>query len=168
MLFLKEVTESKPCEVDIDYYVPFTIRLKTEKRYAPKVCWRIGNFKDSLMEISIDEKTGMLREAALISVHTARLADAVLENANLMKNGTPVFRLEGSAKNGLCNRALDFNVRLNEEFIGVNLSEGEHPVKCVELERIQFGFDKDSKLISVIVKDLSADEYKELKDGLKL
>ncbi len=168
MLFLKEITDSKQCEVDIDYYVPFTISLKTEKLYAPKVCWRIGNFKNSLMEISIDEKTGVLREITLTLVNKAYLVDTTLENADIVKSGTPVFQLEGNIKNGLCNKELDFNVYLSMKFIMVDFSKGEHPIKFIELDRVRFCFDKDRKLISVIIKDLSVDEYNELKESLKL
>ena len=72
------------------------------------------------------------------------------------------------AANGLCDYMIDFYVYLSKQFIMVNFSEECHPYKFVELERVRFGFDKDNKLISIIVKALSDDEYSELKDGLKL
>lgn len=168
MLFLKEVTNSKQCEVDIDYYVPFTINLGNKESYTSKTCWRIGNFKNSLMEISIDDKSGMLRNITLILVDKAYLVNATLENVDIVESGTPVFLLDGNIKNGLCDQVMDFYVYLSMEFIMVNFSEESHPYKFIELERVRFGFGKDNKLISVIVKDLSGDEYSKLKDGLKL
>ena len=168
MLFLREVTKSKQYKVDIDYYVPFTITLENEKLYSPQICWRIGNFKKSLMEISIDEKRGILREITLTSVDKAHLLNGTSEKVNIVESGTPVFLLDGNIKNGLCDQVMDFDVYLSMEFIMVNFSEERYPYKFVELERVRFGFDKDDKLISVIVKDLSSKEYSELKDGLKL
>ena len=168
MLFLREVTKGKQYKVDIDYYVPFTITLENEKLYSPLICWRIGNFKKSLMEISIDEKRGILREITLTSVDKAHLLNGSSENVNIVESGTPVFLLDGNIKNGLCDQVMDFDVYLSMEFIMVNFSEERYPYKFVELERVRFGFDKDDKLISVIVKDLSSKEYSELKDGLKL
>ena len=168
MLFLKEVMNSKQCEVDIDYYVPFTINLGYEKSYTPKSCWRIGNFKNSLMEISIDEKSGILRDVTLISADKAHLVNATLENVDIVESGTPVFLLDGNIKNGLCDQVMDFYVYLSMEFIMVNFSEESHPYKFIELERVRFGFDKDNALICIIIKKLSSDEYCELKDGLKL
>lgn len=167
MLFLKEVIDSKQCEVNVDYYIPFTISLKTEKLYEPKICWRTGNFKNSLLEISIDQKTGILREITLTLVNMVHFVDAVLDCVNIVKKGTPIFQLEGNLKNGLCDQELDFNVYLNMEFIEVDFGNGSQPVKFIELERVLFGFDKEEKLISVIIKDLSTDEYNELHDSMK-
>lgn len=168
MLFLREVTNSKKCEVDIDYYVPFTINLGNEKSYTPKTYWRIGNFKDSLMEISIDEKSGMLRDITLTSVNKAHLVNETLENIDIVENGTPIFLLDGDIKNGLCDQVMDFYVYLSRDFIMVKFCEESHLYKFIELGRVRFGFDKDNKLISVIIKDLSDNEYSELKDSLKL
>ena len=168
MLLLREVTNYKQCEVNIDYYVPFSIKLGNRKSYTSKTCWRIGNFKNSLMEISIDDKSGMLRDVTLISVDKAYLVNTTLQNVEAVESGTPVFMLDGNIQNGLCDHVMDFYVYLSKEFIMVNFGEECHPYKFVELERVRFGFDNDNKLISVIVKDLSDDEYSELKDGLKL
>ena len=168
MLILTEVMNSTQCEVDIDYYVPFTIKLGNRTSYTSKIYWRIGNFKNSLMEISIDDKSGMLRDVTLISVDKAYLVNTTLQNIEPVENGMPVFLLDGNIQNGLYDYVMDFYVYLNIEFIMVNFSEECHPYKFVELGRVRFGFDKDNRLISVIVKDLSGDEYSELKDGLKL
>ena len=118
--------------------------------------------------ILIDEKRGILREITLTSVDKAHLLNGTSENVNIVESGTPVFLLDGNIKNGLCDQVMDFDVYLSMEFIMVNFSEERYPYKFVELERVRFGFDKDDKLISVIVKDLSSKEYSELKDGLKL
>ena len=58
MLSLREITSYKQCEVNIDYNVPFTIKLGNRESYTSKTCWRIGNLKNSLMEISIADKSG--------------------------------------------------------------------------------------------------------------
>ncbi len=68
MLFLKEVTDSKQCEADIDYCVPFTISLKAEKSHGAEICWRTGNFKNSLLEIAFDKRTGILKEITLLII----------------------------------------------------------------------------------------------------
>lgn len=168
MLFLREVSNSKQCKVNIDYYVPFTIKLGNRESYTSKIYWRIGNFINSLLEISIDEKSGMLRDVTLVSVDKAYLVNTTLKNVESVESGTPVFLPDENIQNGLCDHVMDFYVYLSKEFIMVNFSEECHPCKFVELERVRFGFDNNNKLISVIVKDLSDDEYIELKDGLKL
>lgn len=166
MLFLKEVVDSKQCEVEIDYYIPFIISLKTETLYEPKVCWRTGNFKNSLLEISIDQKTGILREITLTLVNMAHFVDTVLDCVHIVEKGTPVFRLEGDLKNNLCDQEVDFEVYFNMEFVKVDFGNRSQPVKYIELERVLFGFDKKERLISVIIKDLTTDEYRELLDSM--
>ncbi len=168
MIYLKEVEAVKHCQVDIDYYVPFSINIENEKLYGAKTCWRIGDLKKSLMEISIDEKSGMLRDITLTSVNKVYLQKEAIENADIVETGTPVFDVEGNIKNGLCDEVMDFYVYLNREYIMVNLVKEHHPYKYVALERLRLGFDLDNKLISVIVKDLTNDEFSELKAGLKL
>lgn len=168
MLYLKEVINSKKCEICIDYYVPFTIKLENKKPYSNKVCWRSGNFKKSLIEISMEKENGVLSDITLVSVDNAVLTDTSLDNINLMKDGVPVFSIKGNIKNGLCDQVMDFYVYLNTKFIMVNLNKQIIPCKYVKLEKVLFGFDKDCKLNSIILKDLSDYEYKELKTGLNL
>lgn len=168
MLFLRDVTSNNECEVEVDYYVPFTINVGNEKLFSPKVCWRIGNFKTSLMEICIDEKSGVLRDITLTSVDRAYLEDKLLENVSVAERGTPVFLLEGNVKNGLCDQVMDFNVYLGKNYIMVNFTLERYPEKIIELDRVQFYIGQNNQLISVIVKDLSFYEYNELKEGLKV
>ncbi len=168
MIYLKEVEAVKRCEVDIDYYVPFSINIENEKLYGARICWRIGDLKKSLMEISIDEKSGMLRDITLTSVNKVYLQKEIMENANIVETGTPVFDVDGNIKNGLCDEVMDFYVYLNSGYIMVSFVREHHPYKYVALDRLRLGFDFDNKLISVIVNDLTNDEFSELKDGLKL
>lgn len=168
MLFLKEVVNSKKCEVDIDYYVPFSINIIDKNIYNTKVRWRTGNFKNSLIEVTIDKKDGTLRGITLISVDRAFLVNTVLESIDEVESGTPVFCLDGNIKNDLCDQLMDFYVYLGLNFIMVKFSKEIQFYKFIELDRVRFGFDKDNKLVSIIVKNLSNHEYTELKDGLKL
>lgn len=168
MLYLKNITNRMECDVKVDYYVPFTMNVGRRELYAPKTYWRTGNFKNSFMEISIDEKNGMLRDITLVSVNKAVLTDAVLENVEILESGTPMFLLDGDIKNGLCDERMDFYVYLSEKFIKVDFGEKSHSCTFIELERGLFGFDENNKLVSIIIKELSDDEYHELKDGLKL
>jgi len=53
MVLLKEIEEEKEVDIEIDYYVPFSITIINKNRYQPKIYWRMGNIKTSLnMSIS--------------------------------------------------------------------------------------------------------------------
>ena len=59
MLHLKKTIPDTRCNIGIDYYVPFTIQVPQESLYGPKIHWRTGNLKCSLIEIAIDEQSGL-------------------------------------------------------------------------------------------------------------
>lgn len=168
MLIIKNVVNCKKCDINIDYYVPFTISIECEDRYGAKTCWRTGNFKNSLIEISLDARSGVLRDITLISIDKAVLLDTILENINDVESGTPVFLLEGNIKNGIYDHLMNFTVFLGLDFIMVELEEDSCICKFIELERVRFGIDNNNKLVSIIIKELTEFEYEELKDSLKL
>ncbi len=168
MLYLKEVISSGACEVNIDYYVPFTINIDSEKTNARRICWRTGNFKKSLIEISIDEERGIVQEITLVSVDKVFSIDTKLKRTSKCEKGVPAFRVNGSLKNALSDYIKDFNVYLNEEYIMVKLDESTGIHRYIELERVLFGINREDRLVSIIIRNLSNYDYNELKAGLKL
>lgn len=167
MLILKDVVNCKKCNIDIDYYVPFTISIECEKKYDDRICWRTGNFKNSLIEITLDARNGILKDITLTSIDKAVLLDTMLETVNEVESGTPAFSIEGNTKNGIHDEVMNFTVVLGIDFIMVKLEEDNCTCKFIELERVRFGID-NNRLVSIIVKNLTEFEYSELKDSLKL
>lgn len=167
MLILENVVDTLKCDINIDYYVPFTVNVECEDKYGAKVCWRTGNFKNSLIEIALDARNGILRDITLISIDKAVLLDTVLEDIDDVESGTPVFLLEGNTKNGIHDHLMNFTVFLGLDFIMVNLEEDSCICKFIELERVRFGIDSNNKLVSITIRNLSEFEYGELKDSLK-
>lgn len=168
MLFLKERANNKKCKTEIDYYVPFTISIEDENVYSAKSCWRTGNLKNSLVEIEIDKESGILRNITLTSVDKAFLVNTTLKNVDEIEYGTPILFLDGDIKNGICDEPMNIYVYLGLDYIMVKFGEDVDICEFIELERARFGFDKDNKLASIVVKNLSNYEYNELKEGLKL
>ena len=168
MLYLKEVISSGTCEVNIDYYVPFTINIDSKKMNARRICWRTGNLKKSLIEISIDEESGIVQEITLVSVDKVFSIDTKLESLNKCERGVPAFKVSGSIKNALSDYIKDFNVYLSEEFIMVKLDESTDIYRYIKLERVLFGINKEDRLVSIIIRNLSDNDYNELKASFKL
>ena len=168
MLLLKDIINNDECKVEVGYYVPFSITIGNEKVFSSKLCWRIGNFKTSLMEISIDEKTGVLRNITLTSVDKANLLNESLKKFDVTEIGTPVFSLEGNVKNGLCDQLIDYDVYLGNDYIRVDFDLDKYYKKIIKQDRVLLIFNQNNQLISLIVKDLSRSEYNDLKEGLKI
>ena len=71
-------------------------------------------------------------------------------------------------RNGFCDQIIDFFVYLSPKDITIKFQKEIRPVKCVQLGRVRFSFDKEEKLICITVFDLSDYEYCELKAGMKI
>lgn len=168
MLVLKNIEDCKKCDVNIDYYVPFTICIECDNKYSARNSWRTGNLKKSLIEVALDANSGALRDITLTAIDNAVLVDTLLEKANDVESGTPLFYIEGDTKNGIYDEIMNFTVFLGLDFIMVKLKEDTVVCKYIELERVRFGIDDNNRLISIIVKNLTEYERHELKDSLKL
>lgn len=168
MLFLKKVESEKKCEIEVDYYVPITITVGADSYFGKSIYWRTGNFKNSLIEISIDEEKGTLKDITLVAVNEVCCVDFPEEECEKKATGVPSFILDGDISNGFCDQIMDFCVYLSSEDISIKFGEELHPVKCVQLGRVKFGFDKEDKLICITVIDLSDYECCELKAGMKI
>ena len=168
MLILKDVVSCRKCEIDIDYYVPFTINIENEEKYKKKVYWRTGNLKKSLIEIAIDESSGILRDITLTSVDKAYLLNTEIKDIEEVTSGIPVFLIDTNINNGLCDHLMDIYVYLGVEFVMVNFGEKIYPFQFIEFDRVRMGFDVDNRLVTIIIMDLSSYEYNELKESFRL
>lgn len=168
MLFLKRVESEKKCDIEIDYYVPITITVGAGSYFSEKIYWRTGNFKNSLIEISIEKEKGTLKDITLVAVNEVYLIDFPENECEKKQIGVPLFMLDGNTRNGFCDQIIDFFVYLSPKDITIKFQKEIRPVKCVQLGRVRFSFDKEEKLICITVFDLSDYEYCELKAGMKI
>lgn len=168
VLQLIDIADENKCDVCIDYYIPCTIEISNEKIYNSKIYWRTGNFKNSLIEFAIDEKSGILNNITLVSVDKVFLTEIELTDKENMRYGTPVFRLDGNINNGLCDQFMDFCVYLSSGYFAIKLIDKIQICKLIELDRVRFGFDDHGSLVLIIVTNLSPCEYDELKESLNL
>ena len=167
MLKLEKIMENGNYDVEVDFYVPFTIRYQS-KEYEDTICWRIGDFNKSLMEFSIGNKSKILKGVTLVAVSKAHLIDDTLNSFESSQIGIPILEISEISRKILYDSPIEFETFLGKGYIKVEFGK-DRDVGCeVTMDRIKFRFNKNNELISVIVIDLSDDEYKDLKDGLKL
>lgn len=176
MLLLRGLEKPDSCVVNVDSFVPFTINIIGKHEYESKIYWRTGNFRKSLLEVAIEERTGELREITLTSADVVSILDITLEKyeeieknaVTMKKEGIPIFLIDGEIKNKLCDQRSDFEVYLGYDFILVKLKKNVISNKCIELEKMRLEVDKNNELISIMVKNLSKAERNQLKVGLNL
>ena len=169
MLLLKDVYDEVKCDVTIDYYVPFTINVESNNVYGTCLCWRTGDLKKSLIEVSMDKDTGLLTEITLVSIDEVCIVENKMFDVSNKIKGTPAFIFDGEIKNGLCDQPGSVEVELGLDYLLVRLDKKVDEDKYIELNRVTFGIDHNDKLLSITIKDLTDYEYSELKEAfLKL
>ncbi|MGG0824525.1 hypothetical protein ABE099_16815 [Paenibacillus turicensis] len=169
MLKLNRTELPKNYNIEIDYYVPFTIEIEHKDIFSSKVYWRTGNLKTSILEIGLDEKTGLLRDITLVSVDKAFSIDVEhTQTIHSTDTGVPVFDIQGDIRNKLCDISQDIFVFLSTNDITVRFGDNIDFSRVNSLGRIYFMFDENNILISISITNLSDYEYSELKESLKL
>lgn len=85
------------------------------------------------LEISIDQKTGILREIMLTSIHVAHFIDQEFDGVNIVEKGISVFQLDGNIKYDFCDQKLDFDGDLGRDFVSVDFWKERKPIQFMEL-----------------------------------
>lgn len=120
-----------------------------------------------MVEFGIGSRTGIFRNLTLTAVKNASLSEVIIKS-NKSVDGTPVFDLSIIPEKGIYDYINDFQVCLGKEAITTIIGDVEKCNTLVRFGRINIGFDYGNFITHVIVNDLTTDEYKELKDALKL
>lgn len=169
LLKLCGITKSNEYNIEIDYYVPFSVEygdcFNLIKEYI--VYWRTGDIERSLMEFGLGSNTGVLRKITLTAVKNAVLSDAII-NYKMVEEGTPVFDGSMIPQKGISDFINDFQVLLGENRITCIIGQVDKCEKIVRTGRVDIGVDCGSYITHISINDLTIDEYKELKESLKL
>ncbi|WP_159888323.1 hypothetical protein [Paenibacillus puerhi] len=170
LLKLCRLEEINECQIEFDYYIPFSVQIGNNQNSLASertVYWRTGDIERSLVEIGIGSRTGMLRNLTLTAVKNALLSDVIIKN-NKSVEGTPVFDLSIIPEKGIYDYINDFQVCLGKDAITTIIGKVDKCKTLVRFGRINIGFDYENFITHVTVNDLTTDEYRELKDSLKL
>lgn len=170
LLKLYGLEECNECHIEFDYYVHYSVEIYS-KRYTQvnekNVYWRTGDIDQSLVEIGIDSRTGVLRNLTLTAVKNAILGDVIVIDNRIME-GIPVFDISMIPEKGIYDCVKDFHVFLGKEAISTIIGEIDKCRTLIRFGRIDIGFDLEDYITHVTVNNLTADEYAELKESLKL
>lgn len=165
MLRIGKITEITKTNIKIDYYVPFRISFSNNE-VEDIICWRIGDFNKTLLEFSIGKDSRLLRKIVLVAASKVSLANENLGRIIGTECGIPTIEFQNIKNQLVYDNPINFNTVLGNDFIKVFWSE--KTCNQLKFDRILIGIDDNKNLTSIIISDLSAFEYKELKDGFKL
>ncbi|QUL56558.1 hypothetical protein KDC22_08725 [Paenibacillus tritici] len=129
--------------------------------------WRTGDIERSLIEVGIVSRTGVLKNLTLTAVKNAVLSDVIIKNKKLV-DATPVFDLSIIPEKRIYDYISDFQVCLGKEATTIISGEINECHTLVRFGRTSIGVNYENYITHVTVNELTTDEYKELKDSLKL
>ncbi|OCG66909.1 hypothetical protein A9G41_11860 [Gilliamella sp. Nev5-1] len=167
MLKFIDIYSKVNSNVEIDYYVPFTIDIKENEFFNENsLYWRTGNFDTSLLEIEIGEKSGILKSITLTSVNQITTNDINFKALNTII-GAPILDIS-RIKNKIYDYVSEYIVSLTINNITVNMSTKTVAKTIIKTGRITLGFGFENELMFITINNLSSNEYKDLKDSFRL
>lgn len=165
MLILKEIKDISKYELNVDYYIPISIKFNNSNNIF---YWRTGNFKNSLLEIGIDSKTGELISITLVSINNVELINEPFHIQTALINGIPSFKCTFNMNNKLYDIKEEIYVFLNKRYIFLQIGKMKDVKKSVCLGNIYLMFNNKDILCSFLINNLSNDEYQVLKNNFNL
>lgn len=169
MLIFERVEENIGIVLEFDPYIPLTVLVDSEKRLDLSY-WRGGNGGNSLVEIGLDKKTGMLSSVTLTMIERTRVRHtrAQLSRGAIHESGLPVFNTEAwqqARPNVYSDIFCDdfnqqFNVDIGTTYICVSFEKIERPQMILECGRFRVGISRDKLLSSLTVDALTEEEIR--------
>ena len=161
MLIIQGKKDLRAGQLVVDEYVPFSFQAYTGILPDPYL-WRIGNFKTSLMELTI-EKQSKLVLGITLTLYNRKLQTEIPPSylAVEVATGFPVANTE-MFSNDRHDETRDFELVQNgNSFIAV-LNDGVQPQRCLRADRVGF-YERANEICGIGFFDLTASEVKKLK-----
>lgn len=170
MLKVRGYCPPKFTKVEVDLYIPITIKLGTwNVSEEPTTYWRFGDFNKSMIEIGIARNSGDLRSITLMICENVYKKD--YEHPGLCDPdrlvGLPVIhsnQLNGEMYN---DEKGTLEVFLGGSTLYIKLSESE-VVSYIKNEPIEFGIDHEDRICGILIKEINEREKSILIEALDL
>lgn len=79
MLKINDIGECEGNVVEVDEYVPLTVRFGSGRDASP-LYWRAGNGKDSLLEVGLSASTGKIISVTVVTIPSVALRHCGITN----------------------------------------------------------------------------------------
>lgn len=147
--------------ITVDDYTPLKIRWG---ELTPRLYWRTGNIKTSLLELGLDKATHT------ICGLTVTLPDKVIKSSEMQISkeistieGLPKCKIEEQLYEGNClDYPATFEIHLHKTGVFLLLAFDKEIKYRIVAERVNFYLDENKSLSLIAVEDLSASEMNRL------
>ena len=128
-----------------DGFVPMIVEVANNPSF-PTLCWRIGDFVTTLVEIGIDCSSGTFKKLKLIAAPTLDALQVVDLSSVPGVHGTPTFDVSGvSAEAKRITERIRVTVGINRDILSIQFDDHCHPSEFVQLDRLFFLLNHNDK-----------------------
>ncbi|MBN2909207.1 hypothetical protein JQC72_06680 [Polycladomyces sp. WAk] len=172
MLQALSVADVQRETIEIDPYIPLNIKwdCNTNKIDLGKLYWRTGDFKTSLLEVSLEPHSGTICSITLVAWNILRTKlPKRMERDIPQQYGRPVFNISDFSSDGydVYDCAGSFTVYFEGDKIYVLFVEDVRKVTSMLVNgRVRFGLDDQNALCWIGVNNLTKNEIEQLKMAL--
>lgn len=167
MLTLKRTEPKVDISIEFDPYVPLTVLADVEKVIAPRF-WRAGNGRNSLVEIGLQDTTGVLFSITLTMIDPAKIefTEVSLIDKGPVLGGLPVFNTGAwsSDNNSYHDSFVDefrqnFRVILGPDYLRIVFDDIDSPTTILECGRLKVGITSNKKLSTLTIDAVTLEEF---------
>jgi hypothetical protein len=153
--------------LEIDPYIPVKIRWGQWNLIdEPTIYWRVGDFKNSLVEIGVSSNSGLIRSFTFVCSKDIFLTNAQVLWPKSYDEGTPMFDISEWPENGRLDEQGLAEIYFNGDDLSVLFSHSLIIKKTTVSGRVCFGFNNDNNLCAIKIFDLTEEEKEQIKDTL--
>lgn len=156
-------------KLDVDYYVPVTIRFdQNDKRPRNLLLYNIVNSDSSLIEFSINSSNKKLVEITIVSINSLKNKQIIANFPQNKKKDNPNFDISLFNNSNVITENIEFEISVCENEITVLFSMEGEINNSIEMEYVMFLLDKQGKLIGLKFFGFSKEQWKFLCNSLKI
>ena len=165
MLRVIGIAPTSSGELTVDPYVPFKFRAYKTGIPEPYL-WRIGDIKTSLLELTIEYSTGIVRGATLVGP----VNDAVVQLQSgyegiPRKTGLPIVDTSAFTTTDIWDEPCNFTLMQRKNAVYIAFGSSWNPSSCIGIDRIAF-FEAEGFLCGVGFFQLTQEEIALVKETI--
>lgn len=169
------INKSKHIDISIDGYVPIDIKLSDTIGNIP-LYYRLGNGKNSLLEIAVLPENGCLSAITLVTINPecVHKVDTALARQLVDSSGVPVVNLEiwKSQNDNFSQRFIDYfdvdiQAMVSPTSIILNIAENKEEINWINCsDRLYIGINNQKNITNILLDKLTQEEISDFFEAI--